>query len=645
MKKILEIWIIDENRSDADLLEKLLKTLSSWRVGTTWFKTAREGLARVREISPDVIFMAYAPGSDADGDEIRRFRRAGVDAAIVLLAGRENEIDPVEARRTRASDWLGKDNLTRASVDRLLRYLTGKEEVERRLLERESCFTALLDQSDADIVLYAADTGEIVEFNDRAHESLGYTREAFGALRVRDIEGPGSDAKVEERFRGLLDTGEGSYDTTHLHKNGERFDFHVSNRVVLIHGKLHILSMRRQIGRETLASVEKEELEERLRQARKMEAIGALAGGVAHDFNNILGIILGNVELAMLDIPTWSPVHFNFDEIRTACQRARDVVKQLLSFSRKTRHARKPVKINTVIKESLKLLRASIPTIIDIHANIPKECGAILADPTQIHQVLINLCTNAAHAMYESGGVLEVRLQEVEVREDVSPRYHDLKPDRYIKLTVSDTGCGIDPEIKDRIFDPYFTTKEMDKGTGIGLSVVHGIIEDHDGVISVESAPGKGAAFHIFFPVIDEWAEPELDIPVELLKGDERILLVDDEEAIVNLGQHMLERLGYHVDALTDPVEALELFRENSKNWDLIISDMTMPGMTGDKLLEEVLKIRPGMPIILCTGFSERISREEALEKGIRGYMEKPFNLTMFSKTVRTSLDGKPSVE
>ncbi len=639
MNNALKIWIIDTNSEDAARLEAQLRTLSAWRVETTMFETGMGVAPLGGDASPNVVFMGCASGKEAIMDEIRQLRRVRIEADIVLLPGREYEMDIEEAVRIGAADYLCKDALTRESLDRILRYVTEKNESERRLFESEARFNVMLNQVDAPVILFAADTGRIVDFNERAHADLGYTREEFGPLSIHDIESSRAEEKIEERFRKLLETGDGSYETIHTHKNGETFDVRVSSRVVPLHGRLHFLSMPKAIPGRDRAAMDKPDLRERLRQTQKMEAIGALAGGVAHDFNNILGIILGNVELAMLDIPAWSPVHFNFDEIRTACKRARDVVKQLLSFSRKTQHVRKPLKINTVIKESIKLLRASIPTIIDIHAVIPPDCGAILADPTQIHQVLINLCTNAAHAMYEAGGVLEVRLRDVEVREEMSPRYHNLAPDKYIKLTVSDTGCGIDPGIKDRIFDPYFTTKEMDKGTGIGLSVVHGIIEDHDGSIFVESEPGKGSTFQMFFPVIDEEAEPERDIPVELLKGDERILLVDDEEAIVNLAQHMLERLGYHVDALTDPVEALELFRENSRKWDLIISDMTMPRMTGDKLLEEVLRLRPGMPIILCTGFSERISREEALKKGIRGYIEKPFNLTIFSKAVRASLD------
>ncbi len=639
MNKAIKIWIIDTNPEAAALLDERLRTLPSWRVETTVFEAGPEGPSLVGDESPNVVFMGCAPEKEAAMDEIRRLGRAGIEAAVILLSERETEMTIEEAIRIGATDYLGRDNLTRESLDRILRYLTEKNEMEQRLFESEARFNVMLNQVDAPVILFAADKGRIVEFNEKAHENLGYTREEFESLSIHDIEAPRENEQVEERFQKLLETGDGSYEAIYTRKNGETLHVSVSSKVVPLHGRLHFLNMPRETPGSSRAVMEKPELEERLRQTQKMEAIGALAGGVAHDFNNILGIILGNVELAMLDIPAWSPVHFNFDEIRTACQRARDVVKQLLSFSRKTQHTRKPLKINTVIKESIKLLRASIPTIIDIHANIPKDCGAILADPTQIHQVLINLCTNAAHAMYEDGGVLDITLLDVEVREGMSPRYYDLEPNKYIKLTVSDTGRGIDPEIKERIFDPYFTTKEMDKGTGIGLSVVHGIIEDHDGSIFVESAPGKGAAFHMFFPVTDKEAEPEGDIPVELLRGDERILLVDDEEAIVNLAQHMLERLGYRVDALTDPIEALELFRENSRNWDLVISDMTMPRMTGDKLLEEVLRIRPGMPIILCTGFSERISREEALEKGILGYIEKPFNLTVFSKAVRASLD------
>ena len=385
------------------------------------------------------------------------------------------------------------------------------------------------------------------------------------------------------------------------------------------------------------------ELEGQIRQDHKMEAIGTLAGGIAHDFNNILGIILGNAELAMDDVPEWNPAKMNLKEIRTASLRAKDVVRQLLSFARKTRLEKKPTNIVPIVDESLKLLRSSIPTSIEIRQNITENVGTILADPTQINQVLINLCTNANHAMPD-GGILEFSLKHATFDEDTASQYPDLTPGRYVNLTVSDTGHGISQEDIDRIFDPYFTTKEIGKGTGMGLAVVHGIVKDHKGIIIVESELGKGTTFSIFFPVVEKEAVVETQTDEKLPTGNERILLIDDEESMVKLGHHRLERLGYKVEATTDPNDALELFRSQPNQFDLVITDLTMPKITGDKLVKEILNIRPDIPVILCTGFSEKIDEKKAKAIGAVEYVEKPLDQRDFALIVRKVLDKKESI-
>ncbi len=384
----------------------------------------------------------------------------------------------------------------------------------------------------------------------------------------------------------------------------------------------------------------KKELEAQLRQAHKMEAIGTLAGGIAHDFNNILGIILGNTELAMDDVPEWNPARFNLEEIKTASLRAKDVVRQILSFARKTDQERKPVKINPIVTGSLKLLRSSIPSSIEIRSNIPKESQTILADPTQINQIMINLCTNAAHAMEKDGGILEISLDRVTMDELMAQSYA-LSPGRYVKIAVCDTGHGIKPEIKDRIFDPYFTTKEVGKGSGMGLAVVHGIVMNHDGAIFVDSELEKGTTFNIFFPVTEREPISEIPIDEDLPTGKERILFVDDEKSIMTIGHQRLERLGYKVESTTSPSEALDLFRLKPDQFDLVITDMTMPQMTGDKLVKEILSIRPDIPIIICTGFCEKINGEKATEIGANGYLEKPLDKRDLAITVRQVLDRK----
>ena len=387
------------------------------------------------------------------------------------------------------------------------------------------------------------------------------------------------------------------------------------------------------------AEEDKKKLEEQLFQAQKIESIGTLAGGIAHDFNNILGIILGNTELAMDDVPEWNPARHNLREVQTACLRAKDVVRQLLSFARKTVLEKKPTNIIPIIKESLDLMRSSIPTSIEIRQNLPRDIDTILADHTQIAQVLINLSTNADHAMPD-GGILEVSLENVELDKDAIVQYPDLGPGRYVHLTVSDTGHGISQEEIDRVFDPYFTTKEIGKGTGLGLSVIHGIVKSHGGAISVDSELGRGTTFHIYFPVTEEEEVIETETVEELPTGNERILFVDDEESIVQVGRTRLERLGYLVETKMDPLEALELFRSKPDQFDLIITDMTMPKMTGDKLTREILNVRPKIPIILCTGFSEKINEEKAKEMGAAGYLDKPHYKRDLAIRVRQALDG-----
>ena len=387
------------------------------------------------------------------------------------------------------------------------------------------------------------------------------------------------------------------------------------------------------------AEEDRKKLEAQLQQSQKMESIGTLAGGIAHDFNNMLGIIVGNTELAMDDVPESNPARHNLEEIRTASMRARDVVKQILAFSRQSQQGMKPIRISLIIKESLKLLRSSIPTTIEINQDISSKSDTVLADSTQINQVLINLCTNAAHAMGEKGGVLEVSLNNIQIDEDSAIHYHELSPGKYVRLTVSDTGHGIETKILGRIFDPYFTTKKVGEGSGMGLSVVHGIVKSHNGDISVSSEPGKGTIFQVFFPYIENKLVPEIEITVEIPRGKERILYVDDEKAMVDAIQPMVERLGYKVTARTSSIEALEAFRANPDRFDLIITDFTMPNMTGMELAKELLKLRSDTLIILCTGYSERINEDKAKESGIRAFVMKPVILSEIANTIRKVVD------
>ena len=390
------------------------------------------------------------------------------------------------------------------------------------------------------------------------------------------------------------------------------------------------------------SKIEKHKLEAKLRQAHKMEAIGTLAGGIAHDFNNILTAILGYTELAIGDIDNPKNLRKDLDEVFKGGNRAKELVKQILAFSHKSAKQLEPLRVQIVIKEVLQLLRSSIPTTIEIKQNIDPDCEIVLADPTQIHQVIMNLCTNAYQAMRETGGILTISLQAINFsKKDVGTEMH-LEPGSYLKLDISDTGVGIPKEVKDRIFEPYFSTKEKGEGTGLGLAVVHGIIINLKGDITVYSEPERGTTFTVYLPVAEteEKIGPKENLTKSLPTGSEHILLVDDDEVIVNLNKTLLEKLGYRVTALASSVEALASFQKNQNDFDLVITDMTMPKITGKELAEQLLAIRPNLPIILCTGYSDLIDEQEAKAMGIRDYVMKPFSNKDFVITIRKVLDG-----
>ena len=390
------------------------------------------------------------------------------------------------------------------------------------------------------------------------------------------------------------------------------------------------------------AEKQKMELELQLSQKQKMEAIGTLAGGIAHDFNNILAAVQGYVELSLDDLPEDNPVCDNLQQILACSNRAKKLVKQILTFSRKDEQEqeKEPLQISSIIKEVLGMLRSSLPTTIKICRKIHAEHSIVLADPTQIHQVLVNLCTNASHAMGEAGGTLEVGLEVVNFETETKISDELLEKGSYVKLSVSDTGCGMEKEVMERIFEPFFTTKKVNEGTGLGLPVVHGIITSHGGAIAVNSEQGQGTTFEIFLPRIESDQIQEQQSSEPEIKDKEVILLIDDEEMMVDVTGKILERLGYTVVTKTNSIEAMEMFQENPDKFDLVITDQVMPNMTGLQLAQNMLSIRPNIPVIVCTGFPENISSEEAKNLGIKELIFKPLSREEIAEIVRTVLDN-----
>jgi signal transduction histidine kinase/CheY-like chemotaxis protein len=385
-------------------------------------------------------------------------------------------------------------------------------------------------------------------------------------------------------------------------------------------------------------AIEKDALEKKLRQSQKLEAIGNLAGGIAHDFNNILASIIGFTELVLEEVEKGSNTEDSLQEVYIAAKRARDLVKQILAFARQSSEEIKPVQVAPIAKEVLKFIRSSTPSTIEIRQKIQSN-SFIMGNSTQIHQVLMNLCTNAAYSMENQGGILSVELQDVSINPENVHQNMDLKVGSYVELKVSDTGSGIPPEIIDSIFEPYFTTKGPGEGTGMGLALVHGIAESYGGKITVDSQINKGTSFILYLPIKKTARSQSHYRPEILPSGTERILFVDDEEPITKMGSRNLESLGYSVTSRTSSVEALALFRSKPNDFDLVISDMTMPSMTGDKLATELMNIRSNIPIIICTGYSKKISEDSAAEIGIKAFAYKPIVKVDLAKTVRKVLD------
>jgi PAS domain S-box-containing protein len=389
------------------------------------------------------------------------------------------------------------------------------------------------------------------------------------------------------------------------------------------------------------------QLESQVRQSQKMEAIGTLAGGIAHDFNNILMAITGYTELAKLNARGNSPAQRNLEEVLVAGQRAKELVQQILTFSRQAEHEQQPIELKLVVKEVCRFLRASLPATVQIRQNFTKVPTIILGDPIQMHQVIMNLCANAEHAMRKSGGLLELKVEHVAGETHDIEIHPVLKGDSYVRLTVRDTGAGMTQDVVQRIFDPFFTTKKVGEGTGLGLAVVHGIVTSHGGCINVESEPGQGATFTIDFPEMEPRSIQGENTPLqqELLMGHGNILFVEDEEPLARLGEEAMRNLGYEVMVRTSSVEALETFRANPYRFNAVVTDQTMPNMTGEALSRELLQIRPDVPIILCTGFSHSMTLEKAKAMGIRAFLLKPLLIEDLGRTLQEVLPVEPKSE
>jgi two-component system cell cycle sensor histidine kinase/response regulator CckA len=572
-------------------------------------------------------------------------QQRNLDVPVILVSDEVSDEAAISAMQSGVRDHVSKDNLVRLVpvLQREIAEADKRHRTEAALTETENRYRTMLEASPDAIVVYDMQ-GRATYVNYAFCKTFGWDAEDLLGKRVPFV--PVEAREATQRAVDLMLMGEpvNFFETTRLTKDGRVLEVQLSTALFYDQrgrpaGNIVIL---RDLTKQKAQEAERAAIQAQLRQSQKMEAIGTLAGGIAHDFNNILGVMTGYTELALSKLKTDEPPQEEMSEVLVACLRAKQLIMQILTFSRSTQEERRPMQVSTIAKEVVKLLRASLPTFIEIRDTIETD-SAIMGDPIEIHQLIMNLATNAGQAMREAGGVLMINLRRAEQGVLKQAAFRDLIPGDYLELVIADSGPGIDPDIQERIFEPFFTTKDPGEGTGMGLAVVHGIVKGHHGALRLQSLPGKGASFTILLPLMKEMPEQFADMQQEVRKaahGSGVILFVDDEEALAHIGKRHLESLGYEVIAMSSPSRALEVFLKNPDEFDLVVTDQTMPMVTGVQLARKVMEEKPGLPVVLCTGYSELISPEQAKAEGISQFVMKPYAKADLALAVQNALAG-----
>ncbi len=618
MSRVMKVLILEDNPNDADLMVLALEE-GGVICQSTRVETARSFQASLENEAYDFLLVDYNMPSFDGLLALKMFLTRNLMVPFILVSGTVGEEIAIESLKAGATDYVLKSQLRRLAPA-VTRALSEMKEVQRREQAEDALrFTGFAIDHAGDALFWVEASGELSYVNRAACSSLGYTREELLSFKMFNINKDCQNGEWSAWWLDMKTRGARSYESRHERKDGTTFPVEVVMNFLEFKSKDYLCVFARDIS-------ERKRLEQQIFQIQKMEAIGTLAGGIAHDFNNILTAMMGYTELIKYHASDEAKLQDHASQVITAGERAKALIRQILMFSRQDDSDRQPTALDRITIEVVGLLRATLPTNMEIDYVLSTTSSMVMGNQAQLHQVLMNLGTNAEFAMRDTGGTLRIVLDDVVVGAEKNIDTFDLSPGSYLRLTCSDTGHGIAQENMARIFEPFYTTKGVGQGTGMGLAVVHGIITNHGGSIRVESRIGMGSTFTLYLPRLDGPLLTQSDhMPTAPLPhGQGCILFIDDEEALAHMGREILEHLGYETVTRTSSVEALEAFRSAPARFDAVITDQSMPNMTGDKLAMELRQIRPDIPIILCTGFSYTMNAEKAKRIGITTFLMKP---------------------